>query len=291
VNLEQLNYRLASITAELESLREDRAYGLEHHDPRRVSRVDKRLAILEPQASNFAYQRDQLLAHLAQRAPAAPPPPAPHKHAAAPRGAQLPLWNNPRPSRHDALVARLAVLAQQLEHTRDARTRAELDTEAAMIVAELGARRRPNPGPSRQPQPRAVTIPELRALFERARTRLAKHNKKIHLATLMLADTYASPGSPGGYRDLAWCDPSYPGGPCIYLVRRALALGAHVCEGLLLHELGHCADRRVNTPGREQRADDIAERATGTRVRYDRHNVQTTATRGSIYPRPRHLHR
>ena len=206
--------------------------------------------------SEYTYDYN-LFAGLARRqdgydyAPLAPPPPPPHKHASAPRGAQLPLFAN--------RVRRNA--------------------------------RRPNPGPTTQPQPRPVTRAALAALFVRCRANVARQYPRVAAASLVLVDAYASPGSPGGYRDLAWCDPRARGGPCVYLCARALTLGTHVCEGLVLHELGHCADPRVAHPGREQRADDVAERATGRRVYYDRHNVQTTNPRGATWPRPRHLHR
>lgn len=59
--------------------------------------------------------------------------------------------------------------------------------------------------------------------------------------------------------------------------------------GLLYHELGHLADDDFGAPGAEQRADDIAEAATGHRINYDRYDVQTIG-RGR-WPRPLHLHR
>ena len=60
-------------------------------------------------------------------------------------------------------------------------------------------------------------------------------------------------------------------------------------DAVLAHELGHAADPDVWLPGSEQRADDIAERATGHRIRYTRRlRVQTFGP--GIYPRPSDLH-
>lgn len=86
-------------------------------------------------------------------------------------------------------------------------------------------------------------------------------------------------------RDLAWY---VPGERAIYLTRAALARGAGVVTGLLRHELGHAADRHLDAPGCERRADRLALRATGKPIRYTAEGLQH-ATRGEPY-RPDWLH-
>ena len=59
--------------------------------------------------------------------------------------------------------------------------------------------------------------------------------------------------------------------------------------GLILHELGHLADDRINEPGAEARADRLAEQASGLRVYYDALDIETVMP--GIWPRPAHLPR
>lgn len=79
----------------------------------------------------------------------------------------------------------------------------------------------------------------------------------------------------------------------VTLVRRALDLPPEHLRGLLRHELGHLADANPWAPGAEQRADDLAQQATGQPIRYadvdGAHDVQTIGP--GAYPRPGHLHR
>jgi hypothetical protein len=89
------------------------------------------------------------------------------------------------------------------------------------------------------------------------------------------------------FRDLAFAETGRT--PRVSLLARALKLSISNVRGLIRHELGHVADERVDEPGREQRADDIAEWVSGRKIRYDARDVQTTG-RGK-YPRPRYLHR
>lgn len=58
---------------------------------------------------------------------------------------------------------------------------------------------------------------------------------------------------------------------------------------IVRHELGHLADDDFNDPGAEQRADDIAQAATGEKIRYDSHDLQTVGK--GRWPRPKYLHR
>lgn len=89
------------------------------------------------------------------------------------------------------------------------------------------------------------------------------------------------------FRDLAFAETGRF--PRVSLLARALKLSASNVRGLIRHELGHIADPNVDAPGREQRADDIAEWVSGQKIKYDARDVQTTG-RGK-YPRPKYLHR
>lgn len=70
----------------------------------------------------------------------------------------------------------------------------------------------------------------------------------------------------------------------IVLLHRALRLPDENILGIIRHELGHLADLEIDSPGREQRADDIAEYVTGERIYYDEDDIQTIAP--GRYPRP-----
>lgn len=74
----------------------------------------------------------------------------------------------------------------------------------------------------------------------------------------------------------------------VTMTRRVLALPRHNVVGLIRHELGHLADQS-SRGGAEQRADDLAERVTGVKVRYDRADLQTTHN-SDRWPRPKNLH-
>lgn len=86
------------------------------------------------------------------------------------------------------------------------------------------------------------------------------------------------------WRDLAWYDPN---DHTIYVVDRLRHFGIGTRLGILRHELGHAADAHLSQRGAERRADAIAERVTGSPIRYDRHDVQN-AHRGTV-GRPAHL--
>lgn len=75
----------------------------------------------------------------------------------------------------------------------------------------------------------------------------------------------------------------------VVLLARALDLPWQNVLGLMLHELGHLFDPAPGAPDAERRADAVAARATGLRVRYDARDIQTVGPGTS--PRPRRLHR
>jgi hypothetical protein len=127
------------------------------------------------------------------------------------------------------------------------------------------------------------TAAQIRALFVRERARFARTFPAVAAAAL------AIDWSPRlGRARRAYAYATHDG--TIVLSQRARALPLAQLRGLLRHELGHLADRDWSRPGAEQRADDLAERATGQRIRYARDTlVQTTGP--GIWPRPRRLHR
>lgn len=125
---------------------------------------------------------------------------------------------------------------------------------------------------------------QLRAMFLRERRRFAKISSNAGRAGLVVRDRHVLRGK-CAFRDIAWADLDTR---TVYILTRALKFPAANLRGVIRHELGHLADPTPNRFGAEQRADDLAERATGQKIRYDRRDVQTVG-RGQ-YPRPRHLH-
>lgn len=74
-------------------------------------------------------------------------------------------------------------------------------------------------------------------------------------------------------RDVAWYD---IGEDCVYLVRHALNRSMGCLRGVIRHELGHAADERINEPGAEARADQLAYIATGEPILYTPEGIQHT---------------
>ena len=126
------------------------------------------------------------------------------------------------------------------------------------------------------------------ALFRVERAAFARRFPRCGRAYLELTDAYSPTRELARVRDLAAAWPEADP-PRVVLARRALAMGRATVAGLLRHELGHVADPWWDRPGAEQRADDLAELATGARIRYDRRKIQTTGP--GTYPRPGSLHR
>lgn len=129
-----------------------------------------------------------------------------------------------------------------------------------------------------------MTPDELRVMFRQDRATFAARYPHVAGVTLHIVKRKCPEGSVCAPRELAW----YINGR-IFILARALRLSRLKCRALLAHELGHASDRRLWQRGSEQRADDIAEKALGLRIRYDpKHFVQTFGP--GIYPRPKHLH-
>lgn len=133
-----------------------------------------------------------------------------------------------------------------------------------------------------------MTEPELRRLFRAMRGQFTRLYPVAASTTLEISDASCSPAQTCAWRDVAWASFG-DSGRSVHVLRRVLTLPRENIEAVLSHELGHASDPNPRLPWREQRADDIAEDATGKRIRYDRLNLQTTG-RGR-YPRPLELHR
>lgn len=108
-----------------------------------------------------------------------------------------------------------------------------------------------------------------------------------HTAAVRLALTsrHHLPAAERTPRDLAWYMPAER---TIYLFTAALQRSPGHIRGLLRHELGHAADKRLDAPGCERRADRLAARATGAPIRYTAEGLQH-ATHGTPR-RPDWLH-
>lgn len=131
-----------------------------------------------------------------------------------------------------------------------------------------------------------MTPAEAKRLFTRERSAFAKYFPWVKRTRIIILDQQCSSRRHCELRDLAFAEQSPPS---VSILKRALSLPRHNIIGLFRHELGHIADEHINSHGREQRADDIAEFVSGQRIRYDQHDIQTVG-RGK-YPRPTYLHR
>lgn len=74
-------------------------------------------------------------------------------------------------------------------------------------------------------------------------------------------------------RDVAWYD---IGEDCVYLVRYCLSRSIGCLRGVIRHELGHAADDKIDWPGAEARADQLAYIATGEPILYTEEGIQHT---------------
>lgn len=128
---------------------------------------------------------------------------------------------------------------------------------------------------------RPATDARVAALFAAQRVLFARLWPGVAGARLTIVASRCPTGSRRcAKRDLAWME-----GGDVFILRRALALPLDNVLGLLAHELGHAADPTPDAPLSEQRADDLAERALGRRVRYDAGDVQTLGP--GAWPRPK----
>lgn len=128
-----------------------------------------------------------------------------------------------------------------------------------------------------------MTAPTLRVLYRRLRARFARRYPTAAQVRLVIhARHYLERPSP---RDLAWFDAA---DRTINVTRALLREPRHTVKGILVHELGHAVDPRLNAPGCERRADAIAQTVTGKPLRYDGRALQSTSV-GKV-GRPGHLH-
>lgn len=129
-----------------------------------------------------------------------------------------------------------------------------------------------------------MKVNELASIFLHAREAFA--GTEAQNASLVLVDATCGPSTHCGRRDVAWCIPATR---TVYLLTRGLRLSRAQIAGLMLHELGHCADPLVATHrGSEKRADAIAHALSGRKIRYGTGDIQTTG-RGKA-TRPARLH-
>jgi hypothetical protein len=131
-----------------------------------------------------------------------------------------------------------------------------------------------------------VTPAQVGKLFNKERARFARVYPWVADADLVILPGYCTSGKKCHERDLAYAmsKPMH-----VAIVRRLLDLPDRNVVGVIRHELGHLADKRLSDPGRERRADQIAEYVTGQRINYDANDIQTTGRGRS--PRPGYLHR
>lgn len=123
-----------------------------------------------------------------------------------------------------------------------------------------------------------MTIRQFARLYRAERARFGRAFPVVRGVGLALA----SKARGVHFRSMAYTD----GRRIVTFYADALDLPVANLRGLIRHELGHVA-----AAGRagEQLADDLAELATGRRIRYDRRDLETTG--GGRWPRPLHLHR
>jgi len=90
-------------------------------------------------------------------------------------------------------------------------------------------------------------------------------------------------------RGMGYCTRLEDGEVRITFYKRLLSLPRENVLGVVRHELGHACDKDFDEPDCEQRADDVAEKFTGEKIRYDCDEIQTVGK--GKYPRPGHLPR
>lgn len=136
----------------------------------------------------------------------------------------------------------------------------------------------------------------LRVIFAQERATFARTFPGLARAELVVVESLCPPSTPACRpRDVAECVVGER--PRVTLVGRLGGAHEDTIRGVIRHELGHAASwwetragrRPRRGTGAEQWADDLAEHATGDRVRYDREALQTIGA--GVYPRPAWLHR
>jgi Peptidase family M48 len=132
-----------------------------------------------------------------------------------------------------------------------------------------------------------VTPAQLARLFAKERDRFAAWYPRVRNAELVILPGPCPEGIRCKERSVAYAVPQ----PMhIAVVRRLLEMPRENVVAVIRHEFGHLADKHLSYPGREQRADDIAEQVAGHKIRYDKNDIQTTSPNGR-YPRPPYLHK
>lgn len=126
-------------------------------------------------------------------------------------------------------------------------------------------------------------------MYARERARYARTYPHLARVPLAIVEAPCGPGRARScpWRSVAWA--TVEGDRSVSILARALTLPRANLVALVRHELGHLADDRPFAAWSEQRADDIAERVTGEKIRYDARDLQTVGP--GRWPRPLHLHR
>jgi hypothetical protein len=128
--------------------------------------------------------------------------------------------------------------------------------------------------------------PAFYALARREQARFAAYSARCAVVDWRVTARPYPGRRRGTVRDLAVC---YTRLEVVRIVvtERLLALPRANVVGVIRHELGHAADPDTSRPGAERRADRIAAAVTGTPIRYDARDVQTTGP--GVTPRPARL--
>jgi transposase-like protein len=163
------------------------------------------------------------------------------------------------------------------------------------VMDEIGLQ---GPPLDRRDNPGSMTEAELVELFVRERGRFAKRFPRVAEASIEVSEAPCSAAHGRcGFRNVAYCSWTGPDGAKKYqrvvVVRRLLSMPRENVVGVIRHELGHLADDHVSEGGAERRADEIAERVTGAKVRYDANDLQSAGacrTPPCRDERPGHLH-
>lgn len=130
-----------------------------------------------------------------------------------------------------------------------------------------------------------MTPARLRAIFQEELALVNREFPRTRGVKLKVRAQHYLPASQRTSRDVAWYDPTTK---TVSVVRDALGLPGSSLRGVIRHELGHAADRRIDDPECERRADRLSRQATGKPIRYDRHGLQN-AEKG-VARRPGWLH-
>lgn len=132
---------------------------------------------------------------------------------------------------------------------------------------------------------------ELNSIFKRYLILFSKHSKDpvMKNITYEFIDKPCLVGSDCKIRDIAETIINYSDYAVMRFTNKILQ-SRQVAEAIVSHEFGHIIDPwlRDNIPGKEKRADMLAELVTGNRIFYDGNKIQTFSK--GTFPRPGGIH-